>query len=84
MNLEISQYKNCWKWGHATFSCRIQGSKCIKYNSSHKTEHHYHFAWYCKANSKTNPLRLETKQGKSCPHIFKYLNYKDKYQADSN
>ena len=32
MNLGVPQCKNCWKWGHATFSCRIQGSKCIKYN----------------------------------------------------
>ena len=32
MNLGVLQYKNCWKWGHTTFMCRIQGSKCIKYN----------------------------------------------------
>ena len=23
MNLGVPQCKNCWKWGHATFSCRI-------------------------------------------------------------
>ena len=23
INPGVSQYKNCWKWGHTTFSCRI-------------------------------------------------------------
>jgi len=23
MNPEVLQYKNCWKWRHATFACRI-------------------------------------------------------------
>ena len=32
MNPGIPQCKNCWKWGHATFSCRIQGAKCVKCN----------------------------------------------------
>jgi len=43
MNPDVSQCKNCWKWEHAIFSCRIQGSRCVKYNSPHKTEHYYHF-----------------------------------------
>ena len=84
MNPGVLQYKNCWKWEHATFACRIQKSKCIKYNGLHKSEHYHHFAWCCKVNNKTNSPRLETKQGELCPHIFKCSNYKGKHQADSN
>ena len=40
INPGVPQCKNCWKWGHATFSYRIQGAKCIKYNGPHKSEHH--------------------------------------------
>ena len=29
MNSGVSQYKNCWRWGHLTFSCHIQETKCI-------------------------------------------------------
>jgi len=61
MNLRVLQCKNCWKWGHITFSYRIQGSRCIKCNSLHRTEHHYHFSWCYKVNKKTNSSRLEMK-----------------------
>ena len=84
MNPRVPQYKNCWKWGHSTFLCRIQGSKCIKGNGPHKSENHHKFGWCCKANMKTNPPHLETKKGKSCPHTFKCSNCQGKYQADSN
>ena len=43
MNPGVSQCKNCWKWGHATFSCKIQGAKCVKCNSPHKFEYHREF-----------------------------------------
>ena len=62
---------------------RIQGVKCVKCNSPYQTIHHCQFVWCYKANEKTNPPRLETKQGKPCPHSFKCSNCKDKYQADS-
>jgi len=55
MNPGIPQYKNCWKWGHATFSCRIQGTRCVKCNGPHKSEHHREFSLCCKANDKINP-----------------------------
>ena len=84
MNPGIPQYKNCWKWGHATFSCRIRGTKYIKYNGPHKSEHHREFGWCCKVNDKINPPRLETKKGKPCPHLFKCSNCKGDHQADSN
>ena len=84
MNLGVPQCKNCWKWGHSTFACRIQGAKCIKCNSSHKSEHHREFGWCCKANAKTNPSRLETKKGEPCPHTFKCSNCKGDHQANSN
>jgi len=84
MNLGVPQCKNCWKWGHSTFSCRIQGAKCIKCNSPHKSEHHREFGWCCKANAKINPPRLETKKGEPCPHTFKCSNCKGDHQADSN
>ena len=42
-NPGIPQCKNCWKWGHSTFSCRTQGSKCIKCNRPHKSENHHEF-----------------------------------------
>ena len=84
MNSGVPQCKNCWKWGHSTFSCRIQGAKCIKCNGPHKSEHHREFGWCCKANSKTNPPRLETKKGELCPHEFKCSNCKGDHQANSN
>ena len=84
MNPGVPQCKNCWKWGHATFSCRIQGSKCVKCNGPHKSEHHREFGWCCKANEKTNPPRLATKKGEPCPHSFKCSNCKGDHQADSN
>ena len=83
MNLGVPQCKNCWKWGHSTFSCHIQGSKCVKCNGPHKSEHHREFGWCCKANSKINPPRLETKKGDPCPHSFKCSNCKGDHQADS-
>jgi len=43
MNSSILQCKNCWKWGHTTFSCRIQGTKCVKCNGPHKSEHYQEF-----------------------------------------
>ena len=84
MNPGVPQCKNCWKWGHSTFSCHIQGAKCVKCNGPHKSEHHREFSWYCKANAKINPPRLETKKSKPCPHTFKYSNCKGNHQADSN
>jgi len=84
MNPRVPQCKNCWKWGHTTFSCRIQGSKCIKCNGPHKSENHREFGWCCKANNKINPLRLEIKKGDPCPHAFKCSNCCGDHQADSN
>ena len=84
MNPGVPRYKNCWKWGHATFSCRIQGSKCIKYNGPHKSENHCEFGWYYKANEKTNTPWLETKKGEPCPHMFKCSNCWRDHQANSN
>ena len=84
MNPRVPQCKNCWKWGHATFSCKIQGAKCVKCNSLHKSEHHREFSWYCKANPKINPLRLETEKGMLCPHSFKCSNCHGNHQANSN
>ena len=74
MNLGVPQCKNCWKWGYATFLCRIQGAKCIKCNGPHKSENYHNFGWYCKANKKTNPPHLETKKGEPCSHSFKCSN----------
>ena len=84
MNPGVPQCKNCWKWGHSTISCQIQGAKCIKCNGPHKSEHHREFSWCCKDNAKTNPPRLETKKGEPCPHSFKCSNCKGDHQADSN
>ena len=44
MNPGILQCKNCWKWGHLTFSYRFQDSKCVKYNGPHKSENHCEFS----------------------------------------
>ena len=40
MNPGVPQCKNCWRWGHSTFLCHIQGTKCVKCNGPHKSEHH--------------------------------------------
>ena len=74
MNPGILQCKNCWKWDHATFSCRVQGSKCVKCNGPYKSKNHCEFGWCCKDNDKINPLRLKTKKGDPCPHTFKCSN----------
>ena len=67
MNLGVPQCKNCWRWGHAIFSCRVQGSKCIKYNGPHKSENHCEFEWCCKVNEKLNLPCFETKKSELCP-----------------
>jgi len=69
MNPKVPQCKNYWKWDHTIFSCRSQGLKCIKCNKSHKSEHHCQFAWYYKANFKTNLLRFEKKNRANLAHI---------------
>ena len=84
MNLGISQYKNCWRWSYVTFSCRIQGFKCVKCNGPHKSKNHYEFGWCCKANEKVNMPHLKTKKGKPCPHSFKCSNCRGDHQANSN
>ena len=84
MNPGVPLCRNCWKWGHSMFSCRIQGTKCVKCNGLHKSEHHRKFGWCCKANAKSNSRRLETKEGEPCPHAFKCLNCREDHQADSN
>ena len=68
MNPGIPQCKNCWKWGHSTFSCRVQGAKCVKCNGPHKSEHHRKFGWCCKATVKTNPLLWQPLDTKSNDH----------------
>ena len=83
MNPGVPLCKNCWKWGHATLSCRIQGARCVKCNCPHKSENHREFGWCCKANDKINPPRLETKKGEPCPHSFKCSNCKEDHQMDS-
>ena len=84
MNLGVPQCKNYWKWEHSTGVYRIQETKCVKCNGLHKSEHHHHFVWCCKANNKTNPSRLKTKQDEPCSYFFKCSNYKGDHQADSN
>ena len=84
MNPGVPQCKNCWKWCHVTFSCRIQGSKCVKCNGLHKSKNHREFRWCCKANEKTNPSHLETKKGEPFPHSFKCSNCRGDHQANSN
>ena len=37
MNLEVLECKNCWKWGHTTFTCCTHGSKYVKCNSTTKS-----------------------------------------------
>jgi len=44
MNPGVPLCKNYWKWGHLSGVYRIQGSKCVKCNSSHQTIHHCKFA----------------------------------------
>ena len=84
MNPEIPQYKNCWKWGHTTGTCRIQDVRCVKCSGPHQSIHHWQFTWCCKANKKTNPPRLKTKKEELYLHTSKCSNCKGNYQADSN
>ena len=82
-NPGVPQCKNCWRWEHSTFSCRIQGSKYIKCNRPHKSENHHKFGWCCKTNEKTNPSQLETKKREPYPHSFKCSNCRGNHQANS-
>jgi len=41
-------------------------------------------AWYCKANLKINPSRLETKVDEPYSHSFKYINCKRDYTTNNN
>ena len=66
------------------FSCHVHELKYVKCNKPHKVEYYYDLAWYCKVNFKTNLSWLKTKEGKLCLHSFKYINYKNNHQADSN
>ena len=84
MNPNAPQCKNCWKWGHMASVCHIQRAKYVKCNGPHLTSHHCHFTWCCKANGKTNSLRLEIKKGEPCSYSFKCLNCKGNHHADSN
>ena len=84
MNSGVPQCKDCSRWGHTTFSCRVQRSKCVKCNGPHKSENYCKFRWCYKANKKLNPSRLKTKKGELCPHLFKCSNYRGDHQADSN
>ena len=40
INPDIPQYKNFWKQGYIIFIYYVHGSRCVKYNSSHKLEHY--------------------------------------------
>ena len=84
MNLGVPLCKNCWRWGHATFSCRIQGSKCIKCNGPHKSENYHKFGWYCKTNKKLNLPHFEIKKGEPCLYSFKCSNCQEDHQANWN
>ena len=67
-----------------TFVYYAYRSKCIKYNGLYKFKHYREMAWYYKANFKTNLLRLKTKKDELCSHTFKYINYQEEYQVNSN
>ena len=84
INLRVLQCKNSWKWGHTTFSYRIQEAKYVKYNSPHKSENYCQFGQCCKANNKINPPYFETKKGKPYLYVFKYSNCYGDHQTDSN
>ena len=84
MHPGVAQCHNCWCWGHPTHSCRAQGTKCQKCSGLHRVENHRLLAWCCKTNPKSNPPREATAASVSCPHTFKYLNYKGDYSADDN
>ena len=83
MNPSILQCKNYWKWDYTTFTCYIYRVKYQKYNGPHKFKHYREMVWCCKANFKTNLPRLELKKDKLYTYSFKYINFKDKHQANS-
>ena len=80
INPGVPQCKNYQKQEYTTYMCYIYGFKYQKYNGLHKLEHYREIVQCCKANFKKNPLRLEILKGKSCNYLFKYINYKSKYQ----
>ena len=84
MHHGVAQCRNYWHWSHPTHACCAQGAKCQKYGSSHRAENHRLLAWYCKANTKSNPPREATVASASCPHTFKCLNCKGDHAADDN
>ena len=83
MNLGVPQCKNCWKWDHSTLICWLYIYRCSKYYEPHNIEHHREKVWCCKENKNSKPPRLIIKEGEPCTYIFKCINYKEDYQADS-
>ena len=81
MNLGVPQCKNCWKWEHSILSCHSHISRCAKCYKAYNTKHYREKAWCCIENKKLN--YSATKDGEPCPHVFKYMNCKEDYQADS-
>ena len=81
MNPDVLQCKNCWKWGYLTLSYCSHISRCTKCYGAHTTEHHREKAWCYMENKKAN--HSATKEGEPCPHVFKCMNCKGDYQADS-
>ena len=59
MNLEVSQYKNYWKWGYSTLSYHFHISRYTKCNRVYLTEYHREKAWCCKKNK----LKCNLSQG---------------------
>jgi len=70
-NPGIPQCENCWRWGHLTFSCRIQGSKCVKCNGPHKLEITVNLAGVAKPIWRPIPLILKLKR---VSHILTHSN----------
>ena len=59
MNPGIPQCKNCWKWDHMIFSCRIQDAKCVKCNGPHKSKNHCEFDSFKCSNCRGNQIAAE-------------------------
>jgi len=40
MHPGVAQCRNCWHWGHPTYACHAQGTKCQKCSGPHRVENH--------------------------------------------
>jgi len=59
MHSGVAQCRNCWYWGHLTYACRAQGTKCQKCGGPHRVENYRSMCQMCSRQSLSNMLVID-------------------------